>query len=221
MGVLTIITPTIGRPTLDVLVESVDRQSLPDRAFHLLLWDDHRDPRSRAPESYNGPTRHSIVLPAGTGRNGDAPGSPLRAIGLMAARTPWVTFADDDVHWAPDHLASLGQALVGKRWASTLRTIWTAAGECLGVDRFEAVGDDPSRRAPYETMDNNCVVFGRQLGVGAAWMYRETVHYNDDRLMYEFLKKHAGPRGRTDRATIHQICPDRLTEMFRDNCSAE
>jgi hypothetical protein len=52
-------------------------------------------------------------------------------------------------------------------------------------------------------------------------MYRETVLYNDDRLMYEFLKKHAGPRGRTDRATIHQICPDRLIDMFRTNCAAD
>lgn len=103
----------------------------------------------------------------------------------------------------------------------TLRTIWTAAGERLGVDRFEAVGDDITRRAPYETMDNNCLVFARELGVGAAWMYRETRHYNDDRLMYEFLKKYAGPRGRTDRATIHQICRDRLIDMFRSNCSAD
>jgi hypothetical protein len=216
----TIITPTIGRPTLDVLVETIEQQSLANVAFQLLLWDDRRHPEARPPESYNGPARHSVVLPPGSGRNGDAPGSPLRAIGLIAARTPWVTFADDDVCWEPNHLASLANALRERRWASTLRTIWTGAGERLGVDRFEAVGDDPTRGAPYETMDNNCVAFARELGVGAAWMYRETVNYNDDRLMYEFLKKHAGPRGRTDQATIHQICPDRLIDMFRSNCSA-
>ena len=86
---ITIITPTIGRPSLQALIDSVDRQSIAGVTMHLLLWDQRRESGFRAPESYNDAHRHSIVLPAGTGRNGDAPGSPLRAIGLMAARTQW------------------------------------------------------------------------------------------------------------------------------------
>lgn len=218
---ITVITPTIGRASLDALIRTVDSQAPTANAMHLLLWDDLRNAASGPPESYNGPNRHSIVLPPGTGRNGEAPGSALRAIGLLAARTPWVTFADDDVTWSDDHLQSLARAVEGKRWASTLRTVWSAANERLGVDRFESVGDDATRAVSYEMLDNNCMVFERQLGVAAAWMYRETTQYNDDRLMYRFLKEHAGPRGRTNRATIHQVCPQRLTEMFRTYCSPE
>jgi hypothetical protein len=175
-----------GRPSLDQLIDTVDRQSLVGRATHLLLWDDTRDPAARAPESYAGADRHSIVLPPGSGRNGNAPGSLLRAIGLMAAQTPWVTFADDDVRWNHDHLEALGAALAGKRWASTLRTIWAPDGQRLGVDRFESVGDDPTSLALHKMLNNHCMIFARQLGVGVAGLYRETVECNDDRLMYGF-----------------------------------
>jgi hypothetical protein len=159
------------------------------------------------------------VLPPGLGRNGNAPGSALRAVGLMTAMTPWVTFADDDVRWDDGHLAALAEAAQGLRWASTLRTIWTTAGERLGVDRFESVGDDPGRRVPYEMCDNNCVVFRRELGTAGAVLFRETRDYNDDRLMYRFLKTSGGKRGATGKPTIHHTCPDKLIEFFRTNCS--
>lgn len=217
---LTVITPTIGRASLNGLIESIDSQAEPEATFHLLLWDQRRDAGAQSPESYNSHRRFSVVLPAESGRNGDAPGSPLRAIGLMCARTPWVTFADDDVNWNADHLTQLREAMAGKHWAATLRTVWSPAGERLGVDRFESVGDDPTRRVPYEMIDNNCMIFERVLGVAAAPLYRETTQYNDDRLMYEFLKRNAGPRGRTGRATINQVCPERLVGMFRSHCSA-
>jgi hypothetical protein len=217
---LTVITPTTGKPSLDRLTASIERQAGGGSTFHLLLWDQMRDPTAKAPESYNSERRMSILLPAGLGRNGNAPGSPLRAVGLMTAMTPWVTFADDDVRWDDGHLGALTAAVEGVRWASTLRTIWTSAGERLGVDRFESVGDDPGRRVPYEMCDNNCLVFRRELGTAGAALFRETRDYNDDRLMYRFLKS-AGRRGATGKPTIHQICPEKLVEFFRSNCSPE
>lgn len=217
---VTVLTPTTGRRSLDGLIESIDAQGMRE-VFHLLLWDDAREPDAQPPEAYNGPARMSVVLPRGLGRNGNAPGSPLRAIGLMAAATPWVTFADDDVRWESDHVSALLQALNGARWASTLRTIWSPEGVRLGVDRFESVGDDPGRKVPYEMCDNNCMIFERQLGSTAAVLYRETRDYNDDRLMYGFLKQHAGPAGRTNRPTVHQICPPRLVDFFKTHCSPQ
>jgi hypothetical protein len=218
MPAVTIITPTTGRLSLANLIDSIDRQKQSDAVFHLLLWDQMRA-TARAPESYNGPHRRSVVLPDGLGRNGDAPGSPLRAIGLMIANTPWVTFADDDVRWDEFHLKTMLEALRGAGWASTLRTVWSPSGERLGVDRFESVGDDAGRRVPYEFCDNNCMIFRRELGAEAAVLYRETRNYNDDRLMYVFLKTKAGPRARTNTPTIHHICPPHLVEFFRGNCS--
>lgn len=217
---LTVITPTTGRPSLLKLIDSIAAQQPGARVQQVLLWDDYRDPASPDPASLSSPNRLSLVLPAGFGKFGDAPGSALRAVGLLLARTPWVTFADDDVYWAPDHVAALASAVSGVHWASTLRYVWSPAGGLLGVDRFESVGDDPSRQTPYEMCDNNCMVFRRELGVVAAPLYRETTAYNDDRLMYAFLKAKAGPRGRTGRPTVHQVCPARLEGMFRSHASA-
>jgi len=74
----------------------------------------------------------------------------------MAAMTPWVTFADDDVRWEEGHLAAVIKALARVNWASTLRTVWSPAGERLGVDRFESVGDDP-----HHTCTERLVTFFR------------------------------------------------------------
>ena len=220
---ITIITPTTGKAGLDKLIQSIDNQ-IPGyhSVYHLLLWDDKREPESKPPESYNSENRFSIVAPNGTGRNGHAPGSALRAIGMMAAKAPWITFADDDVWWEEDHLKELVQVTSGEsKWASTLRTVWSPTGARLGVDRFESVGDDPGRRVPYEMCDGNTMVVRRELGVVAAQFYRETTAYNDDRLMYAFLKEHAGPRSNTNRPTINQICPEKLIGFFTENCSKE
>jgi hypothetical protein len=129
--IITVITPTTGKPGLDTLISSIEKQTLPGRTFHYLLWDNNRDPVTRTPESYNSASRLSIVAPAGFGRNGLAPGSPLRAIGLMAANTPWVTFADDDVTWDPDHVESMLDAVDNRHWASTLRKIFAPGGGSL------------------------------------------------------------------------------------------
>ncbi|MBS0450771.1 MAG: glycosyltransferase family 2 protein [Proteobacteria bacterium] len=220
--VLTVLTPTIGRAGLDALIASIEAQTLgASKIFHILLWDDMREPKARPLAAYDGPRRLSLVLGAGFGRNGQAPGSPLRAVGLMAASTPWVTFADDDVVWAPGHAASLLSAAHGLNWASCLRRIVAPGGDEIGVDRFESVGDDPTRRVAYEMCDGNTMLFRRELGVAAAPLYRETMHYDDDRRLYAFLKANGGPRGRSGQASIRQVCPARLESFFRANCTRE
>ncbi|HTW73485.1 MAG TPA: glycosyltransferase [Steroidobacteraceae bacterium] len=216
---LTIITPTTGRRSLLRLIESVRSQDAGVAVVHLLLWDDKREPGGPTPAQLEAPDRMNIVLPKGFGRFGHAPGSALRSIGLIWATTDWVTFADDDVWWDRSHVRVMLEAAAGHNWASTLRRVWSPAGAVLGVDRFESVGDDPQRRVSYEMCDNNCMMVQRSFGVAAAPLYRETRHYNDDRLMYAFLKRDAGPRGRTGTPTINQVCPERLIEFFRLNCS--
>jgi len=216
---VTVITPTTGRPSLLDLIASIDRQSGGVRVKHLLLWDDKRHRDSPDPKSLGSASRANMVLPDGFGRFGNAPGSALRSIGLLLATTPWVTFADDDVRWDSAHMSLLLGAASGLYWASTLRRVFTPDNEFIGIDRFESVGDDPTRLVNPDMCDNSCMLFRREFGVSAACMYRETTDYNDDRLMYQFMKQHAGRRGRTGVPTIEQRCPPNLVGMFRAHCS--
>ena len=223
---ISIITPTTGKDSLFRLIESLNRQSVPFE--HILLWDDKRDDDFLYPTSYtledkdpndlNSHNRYSIVI-NGTMVQGQACGSALRAIGLMAANTPFVTFADDDVWYEDDHLMNLLNAVNDKKWSYCRRKIWANEKDCIGIDNFESVGDSPDRKVPYEMVDNNCMIFARRLGTSGAVLYRETTGYDDDRLFYDFLKKHAGEPMKLTSPSINQVCPERLLPMFRQNCT--
>lgn len=229
---ITVITPTTGKDSLFNLIESVKSQGVP--VEHLLMWDDFRqgqfegktplnNPSNLEDESYERDLNYEIksIVIKGNMVQGDAKGSALRAIGLMAAKGEYVTFADDDVIWEKNHLATMLKSIEGKQWAFCKRRIWTKLPdgnfEFLGTDNFESVGEEA--KTPYKMVDNNCMMFSRRFGTSAAVLYRETVDYNDDRLMYDFLKKHAGLPGKTMEATINQVCPDKLVSFFRTNCT--
>jgi len=211
---ITVITPTTGKLSLKKLKESLRTQKVP--YIHILLWDDVRDEKADRPETYQDEATLSICL-RGRMVQGRAAGSALRAVGLMAANTEYVTFADDDVWFDDNHLSSLAEAISGKNWVFSLRKIYSPAGEYIGIDRFESIGDET--KLPYQLVDNNSNMFRRQYGVSAAQFYRETKEYNDDRMMYAFLKQYAGQPGKTGMATVNQICPARLEQFFRKNCS--
>ena len=218
---LTVITPTTGKSGLDRLIKSIDSQTEDVGVRHILLWDNVRSPEARDPRDYETTNRFSIVAPAGFGRNGNAPGSRLRALGLVLAETPWVTFADDDVWWEPEHTQTTMGGNQTSNWITVVRRIWESNNVLIGVDRFESVGDSPSRAVPYEMCDGNTMLFRRELGLLAAPYYRETTEYNDDRLMYDILKKFGGERLSIQSATINQICPSTLREFFKKSCSPD
>jgi hypothetical protein len=222
---ITVITPTTGTSSLDRLIKSMDEQ---DVSFvHILLWDNKREDdylypdletlKVRDPYNFNGPNRYSIVIPDSTVK-GFAYGSALRSIGLMAAQTEYVTFADSDVWWEKNHLSSMLNCINGGPWAYCKRKIWANENDYIGIDNFESVGDEITRKVPYEMVDNNCMIFSRRLGASGAVLYRETKDYNDDRLFYKFLKQYGGIPNKTNEATINQVCPKKLEKMFRENC---
>jgi len=225
---ITIVTPTTGKEGLQRLISSLEKQSV--GYVHILLWDDKREGDFLFPdaegsvktpydmdETTQKGIRYSIVIP-GSFVQGYAYGSALRSIGLMAANTPYVTFADDDVWFEPNHLDSLLASIGDKKWAYCVRKIWSPLGECIGEDRFESIGEET--KMPYNLIDNNSLLVERKFAASSACIYRETCDYNDDRLMYSFLKQYAGEPAKTDMATVNQICPERLEGMFREGCTS-
>jgi len=216
---LTILTATIGRPNLNRLIESIDSQTWCGKFLHILLWDDYRLENSLTPEHFNSEKRYNIITRSGGKNPGASPAGRVYGLGIMSAYTPWITMADDDVWWEPNHLEQLFIALENKKWASTLRTVWSPTNlNCIGVDRFESVGDDPTKRVDYEMCDSNTMIFKRELGVYASPAFRETLQYDGDRLLYSFFKQHGGQRGRTGTPTINQYCPNHLERFFWNNC---
>lgn len=225
---LSIITPTTGRKCLYNAIDSISNQDMSETGFyfeHILLWDNLREDEfsngKRHPFDLSGENRYSIIIPSSF-KNGNATGSALRAIGLMAAKGEYITFMDDDVMWEKNHISTMLAAIKDKNWAFCKRKIWTKIPiddqyEYLGVDNFESVGEEA--KTQYKMVDNSSMIFKRRFGSSAAPLYREVEGYCDDRLMYEFLMKYAGEPGKTNRATVNQVCPDKLVEFFRQNCT--
>ncbi len=101
----TVVVPTIGRPSLDALLDALAAAPGP-RPAELVVVDDRPD----------GP-------PLAVGRPGLPPvrvvrtggGGPARArnLGWRTARTPWVAFLDDDVVPDPDWYERLAEDLAG------------------------------------------------------------------------------------------------------------
>jgi hypothetical protein len=223
---ISIITPTTGKDSLFNLIEALNAQCVDFK--HILLWDNKRDNdylypdpqtlKNKNPYDLNDYNRYSIVIPDNMVQ-GKACGSSLRAIGLMACDTEFVTFMDDDVWPDKNHLEMMLDLVKGHQWGYCRRKIWANNGVYIGVDDFESVGDSNDRKVPYEMVDNNCMIFSRRFGSSAAVLFRETLEYDDDRKNYAFLKQYGGLPNKTNMATINQVCPERLTPMFKQYCT--
>jgi hypothetical protein len=211
--IITVITPTTGKPSLLKLIESIKKQNI--FVHHFLLWDNKKEGPFINSYIIDNYILDSINISASV-VSGRAFGSALRAIGLMAAQTDYVTFADDDVYWDENHLQTMLSCLEDKNWVFCKRKIYNK-NEYLGVDNFESVGEEA--KTPYKMVDNNCMLFKRIYGASAAILYRETKDYNDDRLAYNFFKKYAGIPAQTNLATINQCCPNHLINFFKNNCT--
>jgi glycosyltransferase involved in cell wall biosynthesis len=216
---LTVITPTTGRKNLIRLIDTIRTQNNSDEIYHIILWDDFRqdDSQDLNFEQLNNEHTLSIYIP---GDLGTPYGSHLRSVGLMLAQTPWVTFADDDVWWEPNHYDVLKEIMDGGfEWGGVRRVIWNPYdNERIGVDNFESVGDSPARKTPYEMLDGNTMIFKREYGVYAAPVYREITTYDDDRKMYAYLKECSSSFKLLTTPSINQVCPNKLVNMFQSLC---
>jgi len=226
MPKLSVITPTIGEKYLQNLQASLIRQDKNIDINHIVLWNNYvikereSDPVAGTTFISDNVSVTNIILPF-MFNNGEAKGSSLRAVGLMIANSEYVTFADSDIMFEENHFSTMLDAIKDKNWAYSKRKIWSKFSEnqfeYLGVDNFESVGEEA--KTPYKMIDNSSMIFKRRFGSSAAPLYREITTYSDDREFYQFLMKYAGEPGKTNLATVNQICPDKLIEFFRQNCT--
>src|SRR4051812_19130369 len=90
----TVVVPTIGRPSLDVLLDALAGASGP-RPAELVLVDDRPTGVPLSPQRPGLP-------PVRVVRTGGGGPAAARNLGWRTARTPWIAFLDDDVVPDPD-----------------------------------------------------------------------------------------------------------------------
>src|SRR3954451_2197890 len=90
LGNCTVVVPTIGRPSLDVLLDALAAARGP-RPAELLIVDDRPAGELLRPAARDGLPPVRVVRTGG--------GGPARArnLGWRTARTEWIAFLDDDV----------------------------------------------------------------------------------------------------------------------------
>jgi histidinol-phosphate phosphatase family protein len=106
--VIDIVVPTIGRPSLAVLLASIVRSRGP-RPDNVIVVDDRRDKREPLPlgaVAGNVVAPRIVVLP-GEGRGPAA----ARNVGYRASHADWIAFVDDDVVVDADWLERLADDL--------------------------------------------------------------------------------------------------------------
>jgi HAD superfamily hydrolase (TIGR01662 family) len=103
VGRCTVVVPTIGRPSLDVLLDALATSAGP-RPAELVLVDDRPTGEPLCPERPGLPT----VRVVRTGGGGPA---RARNLGWRTARTEWIAFLDDDVVPDPDWYSRLADDL--------------------------------------------------------------------------------------------------------------
>ena len=100
--VTTIVVPTVGRDTLLTLLERLAQQSTPVTAPVLLVDDRREDHPMAAPAWFD-----DLPFPVTVLRSGGRGPAAARNLGWRHARTPWVSFVDDDVLPGTDWYAAL------------------------------------------------------------------------------------------------------------------
>src|SRR4051795_5262101 len=101
----SVVVPTIGRPSLDALLDALATCSGP-RPAELVLVDDRPSAEPLRPERPGLPA----VRVVRTGGGGPA---RARNLGWRTARSPWIAFLDDDVVPDPDGYEALDRDLDG------------------------------------------------------------------------------------------------------------
>src|SRR4051794_13819340 len=104
LGQVTLVVPSIGRPTLDVLLDALATTPGP-RPAELLVVDDRPSGEPLSVERAGLP-------PVRVVRTGGGGPARARNLGWRSARTEWIAFLDDDVVPDPDWYERLDEDLV-------------------------------------------------------------------------------------------------------------
>jgi hypothetical protein len=163
-----IVMATVLRDTFDQAVRSVFAQRFGGRIQSLVGIDRWQGDRAGFEQLRNSAPSHVAITTLDLGystsqRNGGLYpshyGGALKTILSYAANSRCVTYLDDDNWYAPDHVATMLEAIAGKAWAFSLRHFVDAnTGDILCADTWESLGPDRGvyAKAQGGFVDTNC-----------------------------------------------------------------
>jgi hypothetical protein len=171
---IAVVMTTVVRPSMQQAIRSVFAQQFEGR-IQILVGIDKWEGERALLEALNAerPSHVAITIvdlgySTSCRHGGLYPshyGGALKTILSYAANSRYVAYLDDDNWYAPDHVASMLEAVAGKAWAFSLRHfIDQRSGEYLCPDTWESMG--PGRGVYAEAqggfVDTNCYLLDTQ-----------------------------------------------------------
>jgi len=220
---ITIITPTLGNPSILNLINALEGESIP--YIHLILFDKNRVQNGVKPSDlHNGRTTfcyeflHPHLLPKENQRNDVW----LRAVGISLTNTEYVTFFDDDTWPDRNHLKKIIPFMKEKKYGYTFckRRMWEKTAQSklnlIGTDNFEAIGI-PNKEG-YRLIDNSSLYMTIQTARMLIPTYLNHQVYGDDRITPDVLEKNS-IGGQFDKVLVNHIAKPILVNYFKKNIS--
>ncbi len=197
---VSVVVPTIGRPSLDALLSSLARSS-GDRCCELIVVDDRHHPTSPLV------LRHAAEIAARVAvvQSGGRGPACARNVGWRHATAPWICFLDDDV-------------LVSDDWLEALRRDLDVAADIAGSQGSIAV-PLPPHRAPND-WERNVAGLANSWWITADMAYRRVVlervggfderfprAYREDSDLALRVQRFGGRLIRGSRRALHPVRP--------------
>ena len=232
--VITIITPTLGNPSIIRLKKALMSETVP--FIHIILWDKNRVKNAVEPSSledertfcyqfnhpyHKFPNQRNDVW--------------LRAIGTTLTNTPYLTFFDDDTWPNRNHLETVINYMIQHNLDYTYckRRMWEDTSlvnnstetrqtfrdalylKEIGVDNFEATGE--LNKFGYTLLDNSSIYLKLDTARKLGQMFLDNQVYGDDRLSKAFLDDNKAKSKKLEKVLVNHVAKPQLVNFFKNN----
>ena len=232
--VITIITPTLGNPSIIRLKKALMSETVP--FIHIILWDKNRVKNAIEPSSledertfcyqfnhpyHKFPNQRNDVW--------------LRAIGTTLTNTPYLTFFDDDTWPNRNHLETVVNYIIQHNLDYTYckRRMWEDTSlvnnstetrqtfrdalylKEIGVDNFEATGE--LNKFGYTLLDNSSIYLKLDTARKLGQMFLDNQVYGDDRLSKAFLDDNNAESKKLDEVLVNHVAKPQLVDFFKNH----
>lgn len=237
---VAVITSTIGRPELEIAIQSVQAQTYPCTHYVFVDGEQYFAAAQTILEKY--PNVTAIYLPMNTGANGWT-NSAINAIAPFLVKEDVLCYLDDDNWYQPNHVATCVARLdeTGADYVYALRNLYSPSKEFICEDCFESIGYYQNRvEYPLEFrvtvdgvaidlchrlfkarhIDTNCYAMRKQTAIAVSSYWYSGLH-NDTNVFEQLIE--AGIHGKcTKHFTVNYILDsekfdDSLTNFFLTN----